>query len=154
MPFDRPHRPKGAGRELVDELERFDRFSTALVHLEPFPLDEVRRSVRQFTSLVEAHLRTPLPDSGAPRPKADRPSYRQRLLLEHDRFRASVTELRQLLTVVEADDHGGHRQALGQYGRILVEALRLHQDDERALATEAARRGSPRGAGPTARNHN
>jgi hypothetical protein len=41
--------------------------------------------------------------------------------------------LRGLLRIVERDDHGGNRQALGQYGRILAEALKEHRALERPV---------------------
>ena len=118
----------------VDEaLERFDRFSSALVRLEVFSLEEVRGSVAAFLTEVEVHLGgSPIPPVGSDRPPRAGPPEGDRLEGEHERFRTSVDELRSLLGVVEGDDHGGHRQALGQYGRIFAEALRLHRRDERA----------------------
>ena len=107
-------------------VDRFERFSSDLVHLEPFSFDQVRTVVERFARDLEDHLigvrraaRSTRARVGAPRTAA-----------EHERFRASVEQLRGLLEVVAADDHGGHRQALGQYGRILAEALRLHLADE------------------------
>jgi len=46
----------------------------------------------------------------------------------------SIEQLWWFYRVVEGEDHGGHRQALGQYGRILAEALRRHRAEERAFA--------------------
>jgi hypothetical protein len=110
-------------------VERFERFSEALVRLEPHPLAELGQEVERLVGAVEDHLATtssPLPrDAGAGGRSV-------RLELEHERFRTSLWELRGLLGVVERDDHGGHRQALGQYGRILTEALRVHRAEERS----------------------
>jgi hypothetical protein len=124
--------PTGRGREEVldREMERFDRFATALVHVEPCTLGELRRAVERFSLFLGRHLdaerrRRPQAGSSPAEPVT------RRLQLEHDRFRSSLEQLRELLAVVEQDDHGGHRQALGQYGRILVEALRIHRADER-----------------------
>ena len=133
-------RPEGA---LDAELEAFDRFATALVRLEPFTLDEVRVEVRRFAAAVEHHLRASRPhQSRTGSSRSQRPAIGGRLDREHERFRTSVEELRLLLQVVERDDHGGHRQALGQYGRIFVEALRLHRGDER-LPAVGDRAGTP-----------
>jgi len=129
-------------RDLDETLERFDQFSLALIRLEPFPLDEVRRSVERFRRAVNHHL---LAARSAARDRPATPARPEggRLEREHERFQASVDELGQLLLVVEDDDHGGHRQALGQYGRIFTEALRVHRRDE----LEEERR-SPRKRGP------
>ena len=118
------------GAELDQALERFDRFSAALVHVEPWPLEDVRREVAGFLRLVEQHLVTGSsgPTRG-PSGTGARPGAR-RLELEHQRFHSSVEQLRELLSVVEGEDHGGHRQALGQYGRIFAEAFRRHRADE------------------------
>ncbi len=111
------------------EVDRFETFSAGLVRLEPHPFDELRTEVERFAALVTDHV------------EAGRRSVagRSRLAAEHERFRSSVEELLGLLAVVERDDHGGHRQALGQYGRLLTEALRIHRADERT----AVRRGPP-----------
>jgi hypothetical protein len=62
--------------------------------------------------------------------------------VEHLAFRGSTDELRHLWDVVRAVDHGGNRQALGQYWRVLLEALTLHLEDELPLE-RAARRDLP-----------
>jgi hypothetical protein len=121
------------GAELDGVLEDFERFAVALVRLEPCSLEEVRRRVERFASAVETHLeaRRDLPSgTGSAEGLPTHPL--GRIALEHERFRSSVEQLRGLLAVVEGDDHGGHRQALGQYGRIFTEALRSHRADERA----------------------
>jgi hypothetical protein len=111
-----------ADADLDAEVDRFDRFSFGLVQLEPHPLGELHRAVERFTGEVANHLA---------RSHAERiPST---LAQEHDRFRDSILELRSLLAVVEREDHGGHRQALGQYGRIFAEAMRRHRADERSF---------------------
>ena len=120
-------------REFLRSVGRFERFSSGLVHLDPCSLADLRRTVRTFASELERHL-SPAPATVVEPPA---PSLARRLEAEHERFRSSVEQLRGLLTVVEGDDHGGHRQALGQYGRILAEALRRH------LADELPREGPP-----------
>ncbi len=88
-----------------------------------------------FTREVERHLTE---STAAPGGRGE--TDRARLAREHERFRTSVDQLVAILAVVEQDDHGGHRQALGQYGRIFTEALRLHRTDERP---RRRRRGTP-----------
>jgi hypothetical protein len=128
----RTSEPEGRGsRSLEEEVDHFDRFASGLVRLEPYSLEELRRTVGEFTTLVERHLdraeRTSRPAIAMGRTELSRPGL---LEGEHQRFRTSLAELRGLLGVVEREDHGGHRQALGQYGRILAEALRAHFRDE------------------------
>lgn len=145
-------RPRPFGG-LDETLEWFDRFSLSLVRLEPFSLDEVRRSVERFGDAVNDHLVASRATSRRP---ATGPggSGSERLELEHERFRASIAELNELLAVVERDDHGGHRQALGQYGRIFAEALRVHRGEELATGPRsAAGRVDPPGRGARG-NHN
>jgi len=141
--------------DLDDAVERFDRFAAGLVRLEPFSLEEVRRSVGAFASRVEGHLREHgvgrLPGGPPQRPPVRRGPD---LDAEHERFRTSVGELRSYLAVVEREDHGGHRQALGQYGRILAEALRLHRADERGLLARTGRAGPPGPVAGPLSNHN
>ena len=117
--------------ELTQRLDGFDRFCLALVRLEPYPLEEVRATVVRFASALARHLATQTTGSSpAPGELAPDRGRIGRLAAEHERFHASLEQLRVLLEVVVRDDHGGHRQALGQYGRIVVEALRSHLADE------------------------
>ena len=124
-------------REPLDHgLDGFDRFCLSLVKVEPHPLAEVRGRVLEFAQCLEDHLnRCDRRGSVVELRPASSASQELRLTTEHDRFRSSGAELRGLLAVVEREDHGGHRQALGQYGRILVEALRAHRADELGAAT-------------------
>lgn len=114
---------------LARAVEGFDRLANSLVRLEPLPFQQVRREVERFAGEVERHLVGAAPGAWPPPQGPDR-APRDRLAAEHERFRSSVEQLRGLLDVIEGDDHGGHRQALGQYGRLLAEALRLHLADE------------------------
>lgn len=57
----------------------------------------------------------------------------RRLRADHERFETSAEQLRWFWSIVERDDHGGNRQALGQYWKILLEALARHLSEERVI---------------------
>jgi hypothetical protein len=57
----------------------------------------------------------------------------RRLRAEHERYRASLAQLDWLLTIVRENDHGGNRQALGQYWRILLGSIVPHVEEETRL---------------------
>jgi hypothetical protein len=121
--------------EIDTALADFERFASSLVHLEPRPLDAVRQGVEQFVAVVQRHLDGRATTDGQRSTAAEGAvTLTDRLGLEHERFRASLEGLRGLLAVVVGNDHGGHRQAPGQYGRVLAEALRSHRADGRAVA--------------------
>ncbi len=141
MPVVVPADPRPQVDELARLSERFDRFSYGLVRLETHPLEELQRRIAEFGNAVERHL-----DAAATKGSEARGASAARLSAEHQRFRVSVGELRGLLAVVEREDHGGHRQALGQYGRIFAEALRVHLRDEIAPAGRGAEPRSGPGA--------
>ncbi len=129
------------------EVARFGRFSDSLVLIEPCSLPVVRRTVEEFAVAVTAHCQA---DPEPTRTADDRRRFlADRIRGDHRWFETSVEQLRWFLGVVVRDDHGGHRQALGQYGRLFTEALRRHREDERQLAalTSAA-------SEPTASNRN
>jgi hypothetical protein len=54
---------------------------------------------------------------------------------EHAALSDALDELHGLVELVRGDGHGGNRQALGQYWRLLREALDLHLRDEAELPT-------------------
>lgn len=106
--------------------EWFDTVSLRLVLLADFPRDEVGAAVERFARAVSDHL-----DSVPPPVDAASATERERLLAsDHVRFRTSVEQLVGFYPVIEREDHGGHRQALGQYGRVFVESFRRHRRDE------------------------
>jgi hypothetical protein len=110
---------------------QLERHCEELVALGAIPLEEVRGAVDalehelvvRHPGLVEGRLRV-LRRLG---PAA------QRLERDHERFPEGFTEIRGLLDVAERDDHGGNRQAVGQYGRILLEAVLRHLSEEAGL---------------------
>ena len=131
-PLDLPAvgRPPSTLSETVDW---FDSLSYGLVRLEPYPLVEVRAAIAHFELAMARHIGDPV---GIDTPRGEG-SEADRLLRvvasDHRWFATSFEQLWGLLRIVEGEDHGGHRQALGQYGRLVSEAVRRHLADERAL---------------------
>jgi hypothetical protein len=110
-------------------IDWFDQIGAELVRLATYPLPDLERALSTFDGTVRAHLSDP--GSGAPSVERPRPGGGSHLLeSEHERFVTSLEQLWWFYSIVERDDHGGHRQALGQYMRIFAEALRRHRDDE------------------------
>ena len=149
MPFPRPEvdirTPPSGFDDLIDWLERW---SYSLVLLEEFPLADVRAGIRSVESAVRAH--TGAADRWvAPLQTGDEENARgaRVILHDHEWFATSLEQFWWFYRVVERDDHGGHRQALGQYGRVLAEALRRHRRDERRLEGRQTPR-SDAGLGP------
>jgi hypothetical protein len=105
--------------------------SDGLVHLEPYRLDELRAMVRRVADVVATHTREYNARLGAAPPPEGRPATGALLRADHAWFSVSLEQLAWFFGIVENEDHGGHRQALGQYGRLLAEALRRHRDLER-----------------------
>lgn len=147
-PTVRPDRaPPGAHgaqvlrREAPEEIERIRRLLATwrrlpddLVHLEPIPADELDRAARELASAFERHrmrldlwLATSMDAHPASRRRAER------LLADHEQFGESILELRALREIVRRDGHGGNRQALGQYWRLVWEALARHVTEEEDL---------------------
>jgi hypothetical protein len=113
-------------------VDWFERLSSAMVLLAEYPLPEVERAIREFESRVRAHIH----ESGARLDATNPPSgaatdARALLRADHAWFRTSMEQLDWFYRIVANEDHGGHRQALGQYGRVFAEALRRHRADER-----------------------
>ena len=131
--------PPGAFDDLVDWLEGW---SYRLVLLEGYDLDDLRGAVGAVESAVEGHREATEPWI-SPLLESDPETSRVSRVILHDHlwFRTSLEQFRWFLRVVEGEDHGGHRQALGQYGRVLAESLRRHRRDERWLEERGNARG-------------
>jgi hypothetical protein len=116
---------------LIDWLERW---SYGLVLLEEYPLADVRAAITEVENAVREH-RISADRWAGPLQLADEEAARgaKVLLSDHEWFETSLEQFWWFFRVVEKEDHGGHRQALGQYGRVLGEALRRHRVDERRL---------------------
>jgi hypothetical protein len=108
-----------------------------LVRLEPVELPELRTLIRRLrSSLIDGHL--PVWEARLSGVGSGRSAVGLVLSKEHAIFPGSLDRYGWLFDIVEAEDHGGHRQALGQYGKLVAEALRLHLSDERELLEEDA----------------
>jgi hypothetical protein len=105
--------------------------SDGLVLLEPYRLDELRSMVERVADVVATHTREYDTRLGAAPPPDGRPATWALLRADHAWFSVSLEQLAWFFGIVENEDHGGHRQALGQYGRLLAEALHRHRDLER-----------------------
>jgi hypothetical protein len=114
-------------------VDWFERISAGLVLLADYALPDVEGSVREFERRVAAHLVEYGARLDAMRPRAG-PATDARALLraDHAWFATSLEQLGWFYRIVANEDHGGHRQALGQYGRVFAESLRRHRADERA----------------------
>jgi hypothetical protein len=112
--------------------------SDGLVRLEPYRIGDLRTMVERVAFQVGSHNREFDVRLGAA-PAADgRPATWALLRADHAWFSVSLEQLAWFFGIVENEDHGGHRQALGQYGRLLAEALRRHRDLERAYLRDRA----------------
>jgi len=143
MPFPRPqvdlHSPPPEFEAEVDWLERW---SYGLVLLEEYPIPDLREAVAEVESSVRSHRATAdpwvLPLLGGDEETARGARV---VLSDHAWFETSLDQFWWFFRVVEREDHGGHRQALGQYGRVLAEALRRHLADEDRLRARNSTRG-------------
>jgi hypothetical protein len=124
------------GRESVARLRRLvdsqRSIVTALVRIEPVTLGTIATEVDAIErALLGDHPRTVDPFLAEAPALPDR-TERLRLVLieEHRRFPESIGQLRWFWGVVRNEDHGGHRQALGQYWAILLESVVRHLEDE------------------------
>lgn len=148
MTFSRPRAdPRSPPSDFDELVDWFERVSCQLVLLEAVPLRDLEGAVRRFEREVRAHLRAF--DPPLDRPSAPSPAHaevRAILRSDHAWFLTSLEQLDWFYRIVEGDDHGGHRQALGQYGRIFAEALQRHRRDERSYLAGPAElsTGAPR----------
>jgi hypothetical protein len=116
---------------LIDWLEAW---SYNLVLLEEYPLSDVQAAVRTVSAAVRDHAGSAERRLAELPPRGEEFARGVRLVRnDHVWFVTSLEQFGWFLRVVESEDQGGHRQALGQYGRILAEALRRHRRDERWL---------------------
>ncbi|MGA8276313.1 MAG: hypothetical protein WB789_08000 [Thermoplasmata archaeon] len=120
--------------------EEFDAFvvwlaevSDRLVLLEEFSLKEIRSAMRITRERVLAHLRSSDRSESSPGSTPRTQELDEIVRSDHEWFEMSLAELAGLVRIVEQEDHGGHRQALGQYGRLLATALTRHRRDEAEL---------------------
>jgi hypothetical protein len=140
VPFPRPvvdirHPPEGLDA-LVDW---FELVSYNLVLLEGYSLEDVREAVARVAQAIETHGRSMELSLGGPVAASVEGGDLARILnADHVWFRTSVEQLWWFFGVVEREDHGGHRQALGQFGRVLCESVRRHRTEEAEFARRSA----------------
>jgi len=133
--------PPAGFDELIEWLEKW---SYRLVLLEEYSIADLRAALRRVQQGVRAHGKEADPRPYAPF-GADEEAERLVMVVrsDHEWFERSVEQFDWFLQVVEREDHGGHRQALGQFGRVFAEALRRHRRDERRLEAMEAGRDTP-----------
>jgi len=100
----------GPPTQLPELIPWFEEFSRGLVRLSNPSLPEIRAAI----STLEAALRACPPGPSNPGGRT----------FDVGLWREALGQLRWLLGIVERDDHGGNRQALGQYGLLVAESLR------------------------------
>ena len=109
--------------------------------LENYPVPDLRAAVTAVESAVRTHREATDPWIAALLGGDEEVSRTARVVPhDHEWFVTSLDQFEWFLRVVEGENHGGHRQALGQYGRVLAEALRRHRHDERWLEAQGAAR--------------
>jgi len=113
-------------------VDWFEQISLELVLLAEHSLEELEAAIETFSNGVASHGR-----STELRPAASAEDRDTLSILEADHrwFSTSIDQLRWSLQIVQNEDHGGHRQALGQYGRIFAEAFRRHRATEARYQT-------------------
>ena len=129
-----PHAPPADLDRLIDW---FDAFSRRLVLLEECSLGEIRIALGAVSGSVLDHCRLgPLANEARWAKGTGAVELLRLLESEHARFLTSIEELGKIGSIVTGDDHGGNRQALGQYGRAFAESFRRHRADERSLGSQ------------------
>jgi hypothetical protein len=129
-PDRRPVDIRAPPTEFDPYVDWFEAVSYRLVLLEPYALRDIEEMIHRTQHVLTSHMREEISAPAAGSRAADR-ELREVLASDHRWFLRSVEQLGWFLGIVVAEDHGGHRQALGQYGRILAEAVVRHRRDER-----------------------
>jgi hypothetical protein len=135
MPFPRPEVDiRVVPLEFDALIDWLEGWSYLLVLLEPFSLADIHGAMAAVDAAVRRD-RSATDRWVAPLQSADEETARgaRIVLSDHEWFETSLEQFEWFYRVVEEEDHGGHRQALGQYGRVLAEALRRHRGDEQWL---------------------
>lgn len=112
--------PGGREASLAEFARGFDALTERVVRLEEQDLPTVERAIEHLEALVDGHF--------AVCQRPSRPEGRRPTAQAH--FALSFGELRSLVAIVHRDGHGGNWQALGQYGRLLAEAILAHLEED------------------------
>ena len=127
-------------------LDGFDTFSSRLVLLEEYSIEEVRAALDALRGPVLRHCHAGWEEEETRARNVPGAAELLRILrADHERFSTSIGQLDWFCAILARENHGGHRQALGQYGRVLVESFRRHRADEDAFLGRTAdpARGAP-----------
>ena len=115
-----------------DFVEWLERVGAGLVLLDDRPLTELGPMLATVAPRVRAHVDAAEPAILERAGREPSESEATMLVADHRWFEISLEQLDWFYRIIERDDHGGHRQALGQYVRLLAESLRRHRWRERA----------------------
>lgn len=149
FPWVSPHAAasvRATHADLVALLKTTEPIAERLVLLSALPVEEILSAADRVQSTLVAH--TDRADAFLRSLRGQRLTGRvppELLLHEHRIFPDSARQLRWFLDLVLRDDHGGNRQALGQYWKLLCEALAKHLEDEEAYLAASDGRGGPTG---------
>ncbi len=106
------------------------RLGDQLVLLEEYSLPDLRDAMETAARRIQRHIDASPAMAGWAEPDSPLTTVATLVRNDHRWFEVSLEELRGLVRVVEREDHGGHRQALGQYARLVAAALVRHRLDE------------------------
>jgi len=121
---------------LPELLSWYAEFSRSLVRLSDCSLPQIREAVERMDAALADHARSP----GTTR----------ELEADHLWFQETRSQLQWLVGILNREDHGGHRQALGQYGLLVVESVVDHLTREADISRPPSPRGEPTGRGEPA----
>ena len=138
--------------DLDQRIDWFDAVCERLVLLEDYSLEEIRSVLDAVRGPVLHHCRPGSARSQGDARTVPGGSELLRLLVsDHERFRTSMEQLEWFYSVLVRENHGGHRQAFGQYGRVFAESFRRHRLEERAFARRGTDPSSRTLSGPAPR---
>ena len=115
-------------------VRRQEALAEDLVRLEVFSLAVLREETLALRGAVgEGHGSLMKLAWNSPEPGVLDAKAAAQLESDHARYPTSLDQLEWSLAVVAREIHGGHRQALGQYWKILLESVVTHLTEESRL---------------------